>query len=281
MNLIVLLAFLVGLAIILARHYQKINKHLSIIETLEENIPQQEKSEIFTHKSLIQTKGKQKLFGRLAGFFVIILLFILIFRISITSAFVSAILLISLTILIYNNLQRMALKKKIQATHAILPAIVERIVMAVHAGLDIIPAIERIVQLEHKECKRLARKPDPVSLILENVLNRYYSGARLEEALEEHARASNSTAIRHTFIHLAIAHREGGELIMPLRELSDATQLMYQEEVEEAINTLPVRATIPLVLTFAGLILCFLATPVIQVLNISQQQSQELSHGPN
>jgi pilus assembly protein TadC len=165
-----------------------------------------------------------------------------------------------------------------QATNAILPAIVERIVMAVHAGLDIIPAIERVVQLERKECNILGRKPDPVSFILENVLNRYYSGARLEEALEEHARKSASIAIRHAFIHLAIAHREGGEIIIPLRELSDATQLMYQEEIEEAINTLPVRATIPLVLTFAGLILCFLATPVIQVLNISQRQSQELSH---
>jgi hypothetical protein len=54
-------------------------------------------------------------------------------------------------------------------------------------------------------------------------------------------------------------------LVRPLKELSDATQTAYQEVVEEEIAKLPVKAVLPLILTFAGLIVCFLTVPFIQV----------------
>jgi hypothetical protein len=50
-----------------------------------------------------------------------------------------------------------------------------------------------------------------------------------------------------------------------LKELSDATQTQYQESVEEEIAKLPVRAVLPLILTFTGLIVCFLTVPIVQV----------------
>jgi len=64
---------------------------------------------------------------------------------------------------------------------------------------------------------------------------------------------------------LGLAQAEGGELVRPLRELSDATQMYYQESVEEEIARLPAKAVMPLVVTFAGLIICFLTIPLVQV----------------
>jgi hypothetical protein len=75
-------------------------------------------------------------------------------------------------------------------------------------------------------------------------------------------------------VHLSLAHKEGGELIRPLRELSDATQLSYQERVEEEIAKLPVKAVLPLVITFTGLIICFLTVPLVQVSSLTQKVSQ-------
>jgi hypothetical protein len=86
-------------------------------------------------------------------------------------------------------------------------------------------------------------------------------------------------AVRHCFIHLAVAHEEGGELVMPLKELSDSTQLYYQETVDEEIAKLPVKATMPLLLTFAGLILLFLTSPLVQVTKLFSSTST-LSQAP-
>jgi hypothetical protein len=66
-----------------------------------------------------------------------------------------------------------------------------------------------------------------------------------------------------------MAHRQGGEIVRPLKELSDATQTAYQEAVEEMIAKLPVKAVLPLVVTFTGLIICFLTVPLMQVAAIA------------
>jgi hypothetical protein len=56
---------------------------------------------------------------------------------------------------------------------------------------------------------------------------------------------------------------------MPLKELSDATQSFYQETIEEEIARLPVKATLPLLCTFAGLIIFFITSPLIQVITMT------------
>ena len=78
-----------------------------------------------------------------------------------------------------------------------------------------------------------------------------------------------SRSVRHAFVHFGLAYKQGGEIVRPLRELSDATQAHYQECIEEEIARLPVRAVLPLVVTFAGLIICFLTVPLIQVGSIA------------
>ena len=158
-----------------------------------------------------------------------------------------------------------------------LPIVMERLVMAVQAGLDIIPALKAIGGLDGRaatepaleEERSCSEERDPVTQLLGVVCALTEAGLSFEQSLREVASAINSSPLRHAFIHLAIAQREGGELVMPLRELSDATQLYYQESVEEEIAKLPVKATIPLLCTFAGLIICFITSPLVQIIHMT------------
>lgn len=157
-----------------------------------------------------------------------------------------------------------------------LPLVMERLVMAVQSGLDIIAALGAIVNLERGEDRKPTKKSDPVTRLLMVVHRLTERGLTFEQALEEVAQSVDSSAVKHCFIHLAVAHAEGGELVMPLKELSDSTQLYYQETVEEQIAKLPVKATLPLLCTFAGLILCFITTPIIQLMSLAGNAAKNL-----
>lgn len=139
-----------------------------------------------------------------------------------------------------------------------LPLVMERIVMAVESGLDIVPSIKAIAELEETA-------KDPITKLLRLVSRLTESGLPFDESLSIVSTAIDSSALRHTFVHLGLAHKEGGDIMLPLRELSDATQLYFQEVVEEEIAKIPVKATLPLVITFAGLVLFFLTIPIVQL----------------
>lgn len=157
---------------------------------------------------------------------------------------------------------------QLERLEQLLPIVMERLVMAVQAGLDVTAAVQAVINLEKKYATRRRDSLDPVTELLELVLRLTESGIGFNRALRDVAEVVPSTALKHAFIHLAVAYEEGGELVMPLRELSDSTQLYYQEIVEEKIAKLPVKATMPLVCTFAGLIIFFITTPLLQVMNI-------------
>lgn len=147
-----------------------------------------------------------------------------------------------------------------------LPLIMEQLVMAVQSGYDVFSALKVVLETEMdvKESER-----SPMYALLLKTRSLIESGITVEDSLKEVSYGVPSPALRHAFLHLAIAHREGGELVRPLRELSDATQLYYQETIEERIAKLPVKATIPLVITFAGLLLMFLTSPLIKVMEMT------------
>ncbi|MCB0333145.1 MAG: type II secretion system F family protein [Bdellovibrionales bacterium] len=145
-----------------------------------------------------------------------------------------------------------------------LPVIMERLVMAVQAGLDVFAGIAVILELEEDELEK-----DPVTELLGRAYRLTERGMTFEDALRTIAESVDSAPLRHAFIHLALAQREGGELVFPLRELSDSTQLYYQETVEHGIAKLPVKATMPLLVTFVGLIILFITSPILQVLNLT------------
>ena len=145
-----------------------------------------------------------------------------------------------------------------------LPLAMERVVMAVSAGLDIVPAMVEASRDSH----------DPVSKNFQKIIELSSRGISVADALESVGKEINLSSVKHALVHLSLAHKEGGELIKPLRELSDATQLSYQERVEEEIAKLPVKAVLPLVITFTGLIICFLTVPLVQVSSLTQKVSQ-------
>ncbi len=157
--------------------------------------------------------------------------------------------------LIYRGRLERARRELTRRLEFYLPAAMERVVMAVGAGLDIIPALSEAAR----------KSEDPVSDIFRSIVSLSEGGLRVERAIEMTAGTVPSSPVKHALVHLALAYKQGGEVVRPLKELSDATQTQYQESVEEEIAKLPVRAVLPLMLTFTGLIVCFLTVPVLQV----------------
>lgn len=145
-----------------------------------------------------------------------------------------------------------------------LPIVMERLVMAVQGGSDIFTAVNVIVKLSKEK-----GETDPVTKLLEDVIKKTESGLSFEESLSNVAKSINVISIKHAFLHLAMAQKEGGELIGPMEELSDSTQAYYQEVVENEIASLPIKATLPLLCSFLGLILFFLAVPLTQLLGMN------------
>lgn len=163
------------------------------------------------------------------------------------------------------NLQR----KHIREIEFFLPVVMERVVMAVQAGLDILPGIKEVIDLEDLTRAHVKGRRDPVTALLRLVYQLTESGLSFEQSLNDISKVIECSSLRHAFLHLAMAQKEGGELVLPLRELSDSTQLYYQESTEEEIAKMPVKAMLPLLCTFAGLIICFITSPLIQVINVA------------
>ncbi len=186
-----------------------------------------------------------------------------------------AVLVPSMALLIEGAMVRRASAAVTKEIDFFLPIVMERIVMAVEAGIDVFPAIKRVVEIEVGDTElkdsRVSSRIDPVTKLLELVVTLVESGRRFEDALKDVAAGVHSSALKHAFVHLSVATQEGGEVVKPLRELSDATQLYFQEQVEEEIATMPVRATLPLLSTFAGLILFFITAPLMQVLGMMSE----------
>lgn len=195
---------------------------------------------------------------------------------SIGTTIASSLIAGAVGVLIAEQIKKRKAANAQKAIDYFLPLVMERVVMAAEAGLDILPAIKAVVSIEQRQHTFLSQRhlpttEDPVSRALTTVLDRTEKGQQFEVALREVATQTGSLSLQHAFVHLGIAYREGGELIGPLRELSDATQAQYQDAIEEELAKLPVKATAPLVLTFAGLILFFLSSPLIQILSFASK----------
>ncbi len=231
-----------------------------------------EKSDAFATLGLFE-KGARAQFvssGRLSMLFppAAVALLSVVGIISAQAFFPVLLMSLGLSVVIRGVHQRSVRSRYHRAIEFHLPMIMERLVMAVQAGLDILPAVK--VVLDKKGNGELSAANPPERLLLK-AYRLSNSGLAFEDSLNQVASLVESSALRHAFIHLGVAHREGGELTAPLRELSDSTQLYFQESTEEEIAKLPVRATLPLLFTFAGLIITFLAPPMVQLLEFSKK----------
>lgn len=150
-----------------------------------------------------------------------------------------------------------------------LPMTVEKLLIAVQSGLDVVPALRIAGQTA-------ADKPDPASRAFGRVVTLIEQGATVETALEQVAGDATAIPLKHVLLHLKVAHSRGGDLTFPLRELADATQVTYEQNVEEEIAVLPIKATAPLLCTFLGLLIVFLTAPIIGVVIAAEAGS---NHG--
>jgi len=152
-----------------------------------------------------------------------------------------------------------------------LPVVMERLVMAVQAGHHLLSALSAVIELERKQIRN--GKVDSVTYLLEIVQRLTVAGLSFEKSTNLVSSVTEVPAVRHAFVHLGVAHAQGGDLIVPLKELSESTQLYYQESVEEQIAKLPVKATLPLLCTFAGMVLMFITPQILRITSIAGQVS--------
>lgn len=147
-----------------------------------------------------------------------------------------------------------------------LPMNLEKLLIAIQSGLDIVPALKIT-------CDEVGPL-NPASRAFRNVVALIEQGATVEGALEQVAGVVGSVPMKHVLLHLKVAHSRGGDLTFPLRELADATQVTYEQAIEEEIAVLPIKATAPLLCTFLGLLIVFLTGPIMGVVQAATTGSQ-------
>jgi len=231
----------------------------------------------FENNKKIQNEKNQYLYLKIVFVvsFIVVFTIMYFFNTSIKGVSASLLILFGISVFTFKWLKKHQQQKYYNDIEFYLPLVMERIVMAVEAGLDIISAVQVVVEIEidlKNTYEQLGKdyQINPVTKLFQNVLKLLNVGFTFEAALNEVSNTVENSSIKHAFIHIALAQKEGGEVIMPLRELSDTTQLQYQENFEELIAKLPIKATLPLISIFTGLIIVFLTGPIIQIITISQ-----------
>lgn len=128
-----------------------------------------------------------------------------------------------------------------------LPLVIEQVSIGVSSSLDVGPCIGHIVQMAEERDSH-----NPVTEMFVHVEKLIRSGLNLESALTEVAEANGMTEVKHAFMFLAQCARHGGEVSKQLQELADSVMSQRQVQVEARITALPVKATGPLSVVFAG-----------------------------
>ena len=128
-----------------------------------------------------------------------------------------------------------------------LPLVIEQVSIGVSSALDIGPCLSHIVSM--------ATERDSHNCVTEmfvHVEKLIRSGLSLEDALIEVGEANGSVEVKHAFMFLAQCAKHGGEISRQLQELADSVMVQRQVHIEGKITALPVKATGPLTLVFAG-----------------------------
>lgn len=279
MNWIVLLVLAgIGLWSIYSSR-RKAEEVLLDLKDEESALEKRERRDLELERLGIVDKRQQKRLRFILKFLPICLpIFLVLFRAllgfeSFEGALILAVLGFAVGVLARGRLLENASRKFKERIEFYLPLAMERIVMSVEAGLDLVPALKGLVELEEK----VGDKRDPTTFLFRKVVDLTESGVRFDQSLDEVSSQVEGTSLRHAFVHLGLAYKEGGEIITPLRELSDSAQLQFQENIEERIAKLPVKATMPLLVMFLGLMICFLTPPAIQIVGVAREANQGMS----
>lgn len=142
-----------------------------------------------------------------------------------------------------------------------LPLVIEQISIGVSSALDVGPCVSHIVHMANERDSH-----NPVTEMFVHVEKLIRSGLNLEDALLEVSDANGLLEVKHAFMFLAQCSKHGGELSKQLQELADTVMTQRQVQVEGKITALPVKATGPLTMVFAGFFGILLAGLFVRLL---------------
>ena len=144
-----------------------------------------------------------------------------------------------------------------------LPLVIEEISISTSSGLEPSSCISQILQLVEQR-----KSYNAVTDMLNHVVRLVRSGMNLENALIEVGEASGKHDVKHAFMFLAQSIRHGGEMSKQLQDLADAVATTKQTQTEAKIAALPVKATFPLFLVFAGFFLMLMVSIFTRVMTV-------------
>jgi Flp pilus assembly protein TadB len=142
-----------------------------------------------------------------------------------------------------------------------LPLVIEQVAIGVSSALDVGPCISSIIQMAEERDSHNA-----VTEMFVHVEKLIRSGLSLEDGLMEVGEANGTTEVKHAFMFLAQCSRHGGEISKQLQELADSVMAQRQVQVEAKITALPVKATGPLAMVFAGFFALLFAGLLVRLL---------------
>jgi|GEM_PF-4601396 len=153
-----------------------------------------------------------------------------------------------------------------------LPLVLEALILLVEAGLGILPALQRLVEVEEGKYQvpTGGRSGQPVLFIFRLVYQLCAHGMPFSQALETVAQRIELKTLRHVLLHLDISGTEGGELIPSLRSLSDHTHTEWRLSVETRVKRLENLVVFPVFAAVLGLILLTSAVPLVPVLKFRE-----------
>lgn len=161
------------------------------------------------------------------------------------------------------------LERKIRAreddTMYYLPLVIEQISIGVSSALDIGPCVSHIVHMANERDSH-----NPVTEMFVHVEKLMRSGLNLEDSLVEVSEANGLMEVKHAFMFLGQCSKHGGELSKQLQELADTVMTQRQVQVEGKITALPVKATGPLAMVFAGFFGLLMAGLFVKLLTAFQ-----------
>jgi Flp pilus assembly protein TadB len=143
-----------------------------------------------------------------------------------------------------------------------LPLVIEQVSIGVSSALDVGPCVSQIVEMANERDAH-----NPVTEMFVHVEKLIRSGMSLEESLVEVADANGMTEVKHAFMFLAQCAKHGGEVSKQLQELADSVMMQRQVQIEGKITSLPVKATGPLAMVFAGFFALLFAGLLVRLLS--------------
>jgi Flp pilus assembly protein TadB len=158
------------------------------------------------------------------------------------------------------------IKKRYEEAIYHLPMVVEQLTIGISSGLDMGPCISYVVNMA-----TVRRTHNVVTELFVHIEKLVQAGYSLSEALREVAEAFGQKELSHVFMFLAQCAKQGGEVSRQLQDLGESVSLHRQIQVEARIVKLPVKATGPLTMVFAGFFIMLIGSVFITLAQNMQQ----------